>query len=95
MNFETFSYQTNFVFLLQKIYTPWHTNFFFKDFIYLFFRERGREEDTEGEKHQCAGERATSPCTPQTRDLAHDPGIPLVCRKNTQPTELCQLGLSY
>ena len=28
---------------------------FFKDFIYLFvFRQRGREGESEGEKHQCA-----------------------------------------
>ena len=25
----------------------------FKGFIYLFFRERGREGEREGEKHQC------------------------------------------
>ena len=27
--------------------------YFFKDFIYLFFRERRRKGEREGEKHQC------------------------------------------
>ena len=26
---------------------------FFKDFIYLFLKQKGRKEEREGEKHQC------------------------------------------
>ena len=44
--------------------------FFFK--IYLFiFRERGREGEREGEKHQCV----VASCAPPTGDLAHSPGM--------------------
>ena len=46
--------------------------------FYLFiFRERGREEETEGEKHQRARETLIG-CLlpiPPTRDLAHNPGM--------------------
>ena len=41
-----------------------------KDFTYLFFRERGREGEREGEKHQCV----VVPHVPPTGDLAHCPG---------------------
>ena len=45
---------------------------FFKDFIYVFiFRERGREGEREGEKHQCV----LASHTPPTEDLAHNPGM--------------------
>ena len=40
-------------------------------FIYLFFRERGREREREGEKHQCV----VASCMPSTGDLAHKPGM--------------------
>ena len=44
-------------------------DFFFK--LYLFiFRERGREGEREGEKHQCV----VASCAPSTGDLAHNPG---------------------
>ena len=39
-------------------------------FIY-FFRERGREGEREGEKHQ----RVVAPHMPPTGDLAHNPGM--------------------
>ena len=42
-----------------------------KDFIYLFFRERGREGEKEGEKHQCV---VASHVVP-TGDLACNPGM--------------------
>ena len=42
---------------------------FFEDFIYLF-SERGREEEREGEKHQCVVASSVLP----TEDLAHNPG---------------------
>ena len=50
--------------------------YFLKDFIYLFiylliFRERGKEEEREGEKHQCV----VASHMPPTRDLAHNPGM--------------------
>ena len=43
---------------------------FFKDFIYLFFRGRRREEEREGEKYQLVAS-----CMPPTRDLACNPGM--------------------
>ena len=43
----------------------------FKGFIYLFFRERGREGESEGEKHQCVGASHVAP----TGDLACNPGM--------------------
>ena len=42
--------------------------FFFKDFI---FRERRREGEREGEKHQCR----VASGTPPTGDLARNPGM--------------------
>ena len=45
--------------------------FFFKDFIYLVFRERGREGEREGEKHQWVIVPHASP----TGDPAHNPGM--------------------
>ena len=42
---------------------------FFK--ILLVFRERGREGEREGEKHQCV----VASHTPPTGDLAHNPGM--------------------
>ena len=71
--------------------------FIFKDFIYLFFRERGREKEREGEKHQCVA----ASHTPPAGDLAHNPGICPGWESNWQPfslqacaqsTELHQLG---
>ena len=45
--------------------------FIFKDFIYLFFRQSGREGEREGEKHQCV---VASHMLP-TGDLAHNPSV--------------------
>ena len=42
------------------------TEYFFKCIIYLLFRERGREGESEGEKHQCV----VAPHTPPIGDLA-------------------------
>ena len=39
--------------------------------VYLFFRERGREGEREGGRHQCV---VASPEAP-TGDLAHNPGM--------------------
>ena len=38
--------------------------------FYFIFRQRGREEEREGEKHQCV----VASHTPATWDLAHNPG---------------------
>ena len=44
----------------------------FKKIFYLFiFRKRGRERESDGEKHQCV---VASRVTP-TRDLAQNPGM--------------------
>ena len=72
-------------------------SFFLKDFILFIFRERGREEEREGEKHQCV---VASHATP-TGDLAHNPGMcsdwelnqrPFASQSCAQSTEPCQPG---
>ena len=55
-------------------------------FIYLFlkefiFRKRGKEGETEGEKHQCV----VAPCMTSTGDLAHNPGMFPDWELNHQP----------
>ena len=46
---------------------------FKRDFIYLFiFRERGREGEREGEKHQCEREKHLSIASSPTWNLTHD-----------------------
>ena len=44
--------------------------FIFLKIIFLF-RDRGREGEREGEKHQCV----VASRTPPTRDLSHNPGM--------------------
>ena len=70
----------------------------FKDFIYLFFRENGREGETEGEKNQCV----VASRAPPTGDLACNPGVcpdgesnqrPFGSQARTPSTELHQPGL--
>ena len=70
---------------------------FYKDFIYLFFRERRREGEREGEKHRCA----VAPHLPPTGDLARNPGTcpdwnlnrqHFGSQVHTQPSELHQSG---
>ena len=43
----------------------------FYDFIYLLFRERGREGEGEGKKYQCV----VASHVPLTGDLAYNPGM--------------------
>ena len=72
--------------------------FIFFNFIYLFiFRERGREGEREGEKHQCVVASRALP----TGGLAHNPGMcpdwesnqrPFGSQAGTQPTEPHQPG---
>ena len=45
-------------------------SFFFKFYLFIF-RERGREGEREGEKHQCV----VASYAPSTGDLAHNPGM--------------------
>ena len=47
---------------------PFFIYLFFKDFIYF---QRGREGETEGEKHQCV----VASHAPPTGDLAHNPAV--------------------
>ena len=50
--------------------------YFLKDFIYLFiFRERKREGESEGEKHQFVRKTLIASCPPPTGDPAHKPGM--------------------
>ena len=61
-------------------------SFFKKDFIHFIFRQRGREGEKEGEKHQCV----VASRTPPTGDLACNPdwesnGRPLVHRPALNP----------
>ena len=46
-------------------------SFFKKRFYLLIFRERGREGEREGEKHQCV----VASCTPPTGDLVYNTGM--------------------
>ena len=67
--------------------------------LYLFiFRERGREGEREGEKHQCV----VDSCTPYAGDLACNPGLcpdwesnqqPLASQVGTQSTDPQKTGL--
>ena len=66
---------------------------FFKDFYLFIFRERGREGEREGLKHQCV---VASPMAP-TGDLACNPGMcpnlelnlrPFASQAHAQSTEL-------
>ena len=54
------------------------SDLFFKIFYLFTFRERGRGEEREGEKHQCG---VTSPMPP-TGDLAYNPGMCPDCESN-------------
>ena len=71
---------------------------FLKDFYSFIFRQRGREREREGEKHQCV----VASHTPSTGDLAHNPGMcpdwesnlwPFGSQACTQSTEPHQPGL--
>ena len=70
--------------------------YFFK-VLFIFFRERAREGEREGEKHQCV----FASHSPPTGDLAHNPGMfpdwesnqrPLGSQSGTQSTEPRQPG---
>ena len=72
-------------------------SFFFK-ILFIYFRQRGRKGETEGEKHQCV----VASLVTLTGDLARNPGMCLDWESNqrpfsspagTQSTELYQPGL--
>ena len=74
--------------------------FFFKFFYLLIFRERGKEGEREGEKHQ----RVVASHTLPTGDLTHNPGMcpdwelnqqPFSSQSSIQSTELHQPGLKF
>ena len=75
------------------------SNFFKKYFIlFYFFRQREKEGEREGDKHQCVA----ASHTPPTGDLAHNPGMrpdwesnqrPFGSWGSTLPTEPHQPGL--
>ena len=74
--------------------------YIFKDFILFIFRERGREGEREGEKHQCV----VASHAPPTEGLAQNPGMCPDRESNqwsfgsqacAQSTELHQPGLIY
>ena len=55
---------------------------FFSKILFTFiFRERGKEEEREGEIHQCV----VASCTPRTGDLACNPGMCPDWESNQQP----------
>ena len=92
-SFTTWKKVSFFICILFKV------SFFKKKRFYLFiFRERGGEEEREGEKHQCV----VASHTPPTGDLAHNPGVcpdwesnwrPFGLQASAQPPELHQTGL--
>ena len=55
-----------------------------KDFYLLIFRERGREGEREGEKHQCV----VASHEPPTGDMAGNPGMCPDWELNQQPSSL-------
>ena len=76
------------------------SSFSLRFLIYLFFifRERGREGERDGKKHQCVG----ASCVPPTGDPACNPGMcpdwelnwrPFVSQVSAQSTEPYQPGL--
>ena len=87
----------------QSLEKPWlnrRRDFFFKRFYLFIFRERGKEGEKEGEKHQYV----VVSHTPPTGDLAHNPGMCSDCESNQRPfalhsgaqsTEPHQPGLSF
>ena len=54
---------------------------FFLRFYLFIFRQRGREGEREGEKHQCV----VASHVPPTGDLAYDPGMCPDWESNQQP----------
>ena len=73
----------------SKVYIRVHPFYFFKRFYLLIFRERGREGEREGEKHQCV----VAPQMPP----AGDPPATQACASTGNRTSnppVCRLALS-
>ena len=56
---------------MHRAHEKWSLAFFFFLRFYLFTLEKGREGETEGEKHQCVAPSHVPP----TGDLARNPGM--------------------
>ena len=95
LNCRPFDSQNN---PIRCYYIIFKTIFFW---FYLFiFREKGKEGEREGEKHQCV----IASQTPSTGNLAHNPGMcpdwelnwwPFGSQAHAQSTELHQPGLIF
>ena len=73
-------------------------------YILFIFRDRGREGEREGEKHQCVGETLVASHTPPAGDLACNTGMcpdpelnkqPFGSQASTQSTEPHQPGPNW
>ena len=75
---STCNYYSFFILSLQNLVCILF--YFFKDFSYLLFRERGREGEREVEKHQCATDTLISHLFHvPTRDLTRNAGTTQAC----------------
>ena len=81
----------------------WQTCYLIFKNLFIYFREKGREEEREGEKHQHMKHWWVASCTPPTGDWAHNPGLcpdwesirqPFTLQADTQVTEPQQPGQS-
>ena len=101
MLFPPYTYVILELFLIVAFIIPHSILFsFFKDFILFIFRERAREGEREGEKHQCV----VASCVLPTGGLAHNPDMcpdwksnqrPFGSHAGTQSTEPHQPGLPH
>ena len=82
----------------DKMLMGYRNYLFFKRFYLFIVREKGREGEREGEKHQCV---VVSCSLPTNGDLARNPSIcrawesnwwPFGSQASTQTTEPCQPG---
>ena len=54
---------------------------FLKKFLFIYFRQRGKKREREGEKHQCV----VASCAPPTGNLARNPSMCPDWELNRQP----------
>ena len=57
------------------------TYFLFLNILFIYFREREKEGEREGQKHQCV----VASHAPHTGNLAHNPGMGPDWESNQQP----------
>ena len=57
--------------ILSTYYVQMFSFSFFFKILFIYFRQRGREGEREGEKHQCV----VASSMPLIGDLAHNPGV--------------------